>query len=39
MALMARMMARVQGGERLWEVRAARGLLARYGAQMAHSLR
>lgn len=39
MALMARMMARVQGGERLWEVRAARGLLSRYGAQMAHSLR
>ncbi|WP_343928308.1 AAA family ATPase [Pigmentiphaga daeguensis] len=34
LALMARMMARVQGGDGLWEVRAARGLLSRYGAQM-----
>lgn len=39
MALMARMVARVQDGDRLWEVRAARGLLSRYGAQVAHSLR
>jgi len=37
--LMARMMARMQGGGRLWEVRAARGLLFRHGVSLAHSAR